>query len=171
MQLEGYERQAFGTVVRMLPRSNVPVRRPSYNDHTFWSRPLVQTKIEPVAAGGWVNFLRLPGILNYVYVVDQYVADSFGDNALSGLEFRFVFNGTLPPEFSILAGAEHHKQPVTLFPMVPQDTFFLVSQTDELIIQVRNNGVFQQLVCCAFYGYAYNTYMTEKNWREGMTDA
>lgn len=171
MDLQPYERQAFETIVRALPTSNMPVRRPSFNDPTFWSRPLVLTKIEPVAAGGWVDFLVLPGILNYVYVVNKYVADSFGDNALSGLEFRLVFDGTIPPNFSILPGAEHHKQPVTAFPLVPQKTFFLVEENDNLILQVRNTGVFQQLVCCAFYGYAYNTYMTEKNWREGVTDA
>lgn len=171
MELHAYERAAFETLVRMLPKSNLPVRRPSYNKPTFWSRPVVVTKIEPVAAGGWVDFLSLTGIPSYAQVVNKYVADAFGDNALSGLEFRMVFDGLLPPNFSILAGAEHHKQPVTSFPLVPQNTFFIIEPTDTLTLQVRNTGVFQQLVCAAFYGYTYETNTNEKNWREGMTDA
>ncbi len=155
----------------MLPTSNLPVRRPSYNRPTFWSRPVIETKIEPVAAGTWIDFLVLTGIPSFAQVVTQYVADSFGDNALSNLEFRMVFDGLIPPNFSILAGAEHHKQPVTAFPLVPQETFFIIEPTDRLVLQVRNTGVVQQLVCAAFYGYTYQSDFNEKTWREGITDA
>lgn len=170
MLMMDYERAAFEQMVRALPTSNLPIRRPSFNDPTFWSRPIVKTKIEPLLAGTWVNFLEVQGAANYGVVIDKYVADSFGDNVLSNLEFRLIFGGTIPSNFSIVPGWEHHKPTPSSYPMVPQNTYFILETNDKLILQVRNTGVAQQLVTAAFFGYAFNTYTTEKGFRQGLTD-
>lgn len=145
------------SVRRVLELSTVPGRRPSHQQPTFWSRPLTPTKIEPVANGGWTNFLVLRGIPGFVYRVSQYVATVYGDAALSSVDFRFVLDGTLPPNMEFASGIDLNKIAVTSFPVVRQSTFFYVGEQNRLILQVRNNNVFQQMVIAGFFGWQYTS--------------
>ncbi len=151
------EQALLAAVQRALRSSNVPLRLPSNSAPTFWSNPLTPTKIQPVANGGWAPFLVLRGLVGFVYRVNGYVATTFGDQSLSGVEFRFVLNGTLAPNMSLANGVDHNKESPTTFPVVPQQTFFLIGENDELVIQVQNTNIFQQLVIAGFFGWQYTT--------------
>jgi hypothetical protein len=133
----------------------MPVRRPSQTDPTFWSYPLTPTKIEPVANGTWVNFLDLHGLPGFVFRVSSYVATVFGDATLANVDFRFILNGGLAPNMSLASGVDHNKVSPTDFPVIPQETFFYVGEQDRLILQARNNNLFQQLVIAGFFGWQY----------------
>jgi hypothetical protein len=154
-----------------LRNSNLPFRRPSNEQPTFWSRPITLTKIEPVAAGSWVNFLTLSGLTGGTNRISSYVATTFGDQTLSGVQFRFLFNGTLAPNMALANDVDHNKITSTSFPVVPQSTCFLVEEKDTLVLQVRNTGVFAQMVCGALLGWRYdNTNSVDKTARSVITD-
>ncbi len=171
-ELLDYEKQAVHDLLKALPDSNLPWRQPSFNDPTFWSKPLVKTAIQPLDAGsGWTNILTLISKDIFTALVNGYVATTFGDAALSDVEFRFVYNNRLVSSTSILPNAEHHKLSSTSFPCIPQSTFFTVRETDRLQIQARNTNAAARMVICAFYGWYFDdNNPSEKNMREGLTD-
>lgn len=150
-----FEQALEVAIKRALRSSNMPIRRPSQTEPTFWSNPLTPTKIEPVANGTWVNFLVLAGIPGFVYRVSKYVATVYGDATVANVDFRFVLNGTLPPNMSLASGVDHNKISPTDFPVVPQETFFYIGEKDRLILQVRNNNVLQQLIIAGFFGWQF----------------
>ena len=140
-----------------LRSSNLPFRRPSNAQPTFWSYPVCPTLIMPVAlADGWVDFLTIQGQTGVTSRVSGYVATGYGDAALSNLEFRFIFNGTLAPNMDLGVSIEQNKITASSYPCVPQATNFLVEESDRLVLQVRTTNVFQQLVGGAFFGWRYN---------------
>jgi len=156
---------------RVLRDSNVPFRRPSNEQPTFWSYPVCETNIIPLANGGWTDILTLRGLPQFTQRVDKYVATTFGDQTLSGVEFRFVFNGTLAPNMALASGVDHNKVTPATFPVVFQTTSFLVEEKDYLILQARNTNVFQQLVCAALTGWRYNNpNSVDKTQRSVITD-
>lgn len=150
-----FEQALEVAVKRALRSSNMPIRRPSQTEPTFWSYPLTPTKIEPVANGTWVNFLVLAGLPGFVYRVSKYVATVFGDATVAGVDFRLILNGTFAPNMSLVSGVDHNKVSPTEFPVIPQDTFFYIGEKDRLVLQVRNNNVFQQLVIAGFFGWQF----------------
>jgi hypothetical protein len=155
--VDPFETEIFGVVEEALRSSNLPIRRPSNEQPTFWDYPICPSRIEPVsAAAGWVDFLTIKGLIGTTHRVSGYVATGFGDATLSGLEFRFLFNGTLAPNMDLGVGIEQNKITPSTFPCVRQSTCFLVEESDSLVLQVRNTGVFQQLVCAYLTGWRYN---------------
>jgi hypothetical protein len=165
------ETAILGALQAALRNSNLPVRRPSNEQPTFWSYPLCLTKIQPVPLQDWTNFLFLPGLKGNTYRVSSYVATTFGDQTISGVQFRFLFNGTLPPNMTLANGVDHNKTSSTSFPVVPQGTCFLVEEKDSLIIQVKSTNVFQQMACAALLGWRYdNPNSVDKTARSVITD-
>lgn len=165
------EQGIIGALQAALRNSNVPFRRPSNEQPTFWSYPICRTKIEPLQAGGWTNFLMVKGLTGTTHRINNYVATTFGDQTLSGVQFRFVFNGTFAPNMDLANGVDHNKTSASSFPVVPQSTFFLVEEKDSLILQARNTGTFQQLVCGALLGWRYNNpNSVDKTARSVITD-
>ncbi len=155
--VDDFETMLGESIRRVLELSTIPVRLPSNYQPTFWSNPLTPTKIAPVANGGWTNFLALQGIPGFVYRVSGYVATTYGDAALSDVDFRFVLNGGLAPNMSFTPGSDLNKISPTTYPVVPQRTFFYVGEQDRLILQARNNNLFQQLVIAGLFGWQYTT--------------
>ncbi len=162
------------TMFAALQNSNVPIRRPSWNDPTFWSRPLNTTIAIPLnASATWTNILTVRGRNSYTGRVTGYVATTFNPASIALVEFRFVFNGKLMPNVQLTPNVERNRQTPTLFPTFLQNIFMLLENPDDqLTIQAMNTGVFQQLVLCAFYGWYYdNMNQAEKSTLEGLTDA
>ncbi len=161
-------------LMHVLRDSNVPLRRPSWTDPTFWSRPLIKTVVIPIEAStSWTTVLTVDGLVNYSARITGYTAAPQGDAALSQVRFRFIYRGRLLDNVSFGANAfEHNRENALLFPTFPQKMFFLCERPGTpLSIQVINDGVFQQTVLCAFYGYYYdNSNQAEKNDLEGVTD-
>ncbi len=165
------DRAIIAKIKQTLRDSNLPFRRPSNEQPTFWSYPVCETDIVPLAAGGWTQILRLHGLPQFTQRVDKYVATTFGDQTLSGVEFRFLFNGTLAPNMTLANGVDHNKITASTFPVVFQSTSFLVEESDVLVLQARNTGVFQQLVCAALTGWRYdNRNSVDKTQRSVITD-
>jgi hypothetical protein len=156
---------------RVLRSSNLPGRRPSSDQPPFWARPITETLIRPLAAGGWSNFIEVRGQQGYLKRINGYVATTFGDQTLSGVQFRFILNGGLAVNMALADNVDHNKISPSTFPVVFQKTFFLLGQSDRLIIQARNTGVFQQLVCAALVGWIFeNTVSPDKNAAAMTTD-
>ncbi len=154
-----------------LRSSNVPGRRPTHEQPAFWSRPLSPTSIRPLAAGGWTDMLELKGQQGFFTRVSGYVATTFGDQTISGVQFRFVLNGGLPVNMSLADNVDHNKISPSTFPIVWQKTFFLLGDFDRLLIQARNTGVFQQLVCAGLIGWIFeNSASPDKNAQAMTTD-
>lgn len=167
-----YEKQAIRDLVDALPELNLPWRQPSFNDPTFWSRPLNETAIRPIdGSSGWETLLDIKGSTAYTACVEQYVAAPFGSALLADMDFRFVLNGSLVSTMSLQNGIEFHKTGPSTFPCVPRRTFFTLRFFDRLQLQVRNNSATAQYAIGAFYGWYFNdTNPNERNVREGITD-
>jgi hypothetical protein len=164
----------LGKMFAALQNSNVPFRRPSWNDPSWWSRPLNSTIIIPLSGGSaWSDILTIRGRNNYGARVTGYVATTYGAADVADVDFRFVYNGALISTIDFVSTVERNRETPTMFPTFPQKFFFLLNlQTDVLTIQAKNNGTYQQLLMCAFYGYYFdNKNQAERSTMEGMTDA
>lgn len=167
-----YEKQALRDLADALPVINVPWRQASFNNPTFWSKPLVITSAVPVNPGStWTDVIDLFGRAASSALVNGYTATCFGDAAIDDLEYRFLYNGSLPPFVTILPGVEYNKTGPSIFPVIPRETFFIVRPIDRLQLQVRNNSASPRYSIAALYGWFFddnNPY--EINVREGITD-
>lgn len=167
-----YEEVAFNRFKAALLRSTLPLRRPSNTDPTFWSDTLTQTAITPLAQpDGWTQIMHIHGVSSKTYRVSGYVTTVVGDASIAGVEFRIVLNGAIAPNIVIASGTEHNKKGPAQWPVVPQETFFLVEENDNLIMQARCTNVIQQMVLGAFFGWVYNNpNPAEKDIYEFITD-
>lgn len=158
---------------RVLQNSNVPMRRPSWNDPTFWSRPLVKTIGIPLNAGTWTDVLQLDGRSGYTAFVNGYTATTLDAAAIAQVRFRLLYNGRFLSTIDFVSDVERNRESATLFPTFPQETFFLIeTPRDNLRIQAINDGTFQQMVLCGFFGWYYdNKNQAERGNLEGLTDA
>ncbi len=165
---------AMEEVLRAMRDSNVPLRRPSFSNPTFWSRPLISTIAVPLAADTvWSDILTVNGLSGYSGMVTGYVATAYGDTSLAATRFRIIYNGSHVDTVDFVSSVERNRESATLFPTFPQATFFnLLSDKDSLTIQAINDGTFQQLVLCAFYGWYYdNSNQAERGSLGELTDA
>src|SRR5690606_10965016 len=170
------EAVALGAFLTSLQGSNLPIRRPSWTDPSFWSLPLIKTKVRPIAAGAtWADFLTVSGEPQYIAVVSHYTVTTVGDPAVAGLEFRLRLNGMpLPLDAVQLApGVEFGKTSPTSYPTIPRELFQPVLQTQELALQVRNPTLVQRMAIGAFWGWYYESLDSEvfTGAEQGMTDS
>ncbi len=164
----------LGRVFAALQNSNVPIRWPSWNHPTFWARPLTKTLAIPLnPSSRWSDVLSVTGLNGYTGLVTGYTATAFQSAALADVRFRLTYKGRLISTIDFVSSVERNRESATLFPTFPQATFFPVeTEQDALTIQAINDGAFQQMVLCGFFGYYYdNQNQAEKGNLEGMTDA
>jgi len=154
---------------QILRDSNVPGRRPSHQMPPFWAYPITKTGIRPLAAGNWNNFLEITGEVGWWKRIGGYVATTFGDQTISDVAFRFILNGAIVPYIRLANDVDHNKISATTFPVIFQPTFFLLGQGDRLIVQARNTGVFQQMVCAALVGWRFESAVGPDKNEQAMT--
>ncbi len=174
MELERYEQAALDSIVQAMRSSNIPVRRPSWNDPTFWSRPLTKTVIIPLSTDtAFSTVLEVRGLNGYTGVVTGYVATSYTPMDLSSVDFRLAYKGALIPTVELASGVERNRESGTQFPTFPQQTFFILDNDQSTLwIQARNNNVLQQTLLLSVYGWYFdNQNQAERGTLEGMTDA
>lgn len=172
--LEPYEQAALLDIVKAMRGSNVPVRRPSWNLPTFWSRSLTKTVAIPLdASSSWSTILEVTGLNAYTGVVTGYTATAFAPADIANVEFRIAQNGALVPSVSLASGVETNRESGAQFPTFPRSIYFLLQKpTDSLWIQARNNGTLQQMVLCGVFGWYFdNANQAEIGTLEGLTDA
>lgn len=172
--LEAYEQAALDSIVKAMRSSNVPVRRPSWNNPTFWSKSLTRTLAIPLEPStSWSTVLEVKGLNGYTGIVEGYTATSFSPAAIADVEFRLAYKGALIPTVDFVSDVERNRESATLFPTFPQSTYFILdNDQSSLWIQARNNGAVQQMILCGFFGWYFDSQnQTERTTLEGMTDA
>jgi hypothetical protein len=167
-----YEQLALATFKNALIRSSLPFRRPSNTDPTWWSNTLTKTAIAPLSSSqGWTNVLNLQGIPGWTWRIEKYVTTVVGDATLAGIQWRFILNGTIAPYMTIPTGVDVNKIGPNIWPVVPAETFFLIEQKDNLIIQAKSTNIIQQMVVAGLFGWQYlNPNVAEKDKYEFITD-
>jgi hypothetical protein len=167
-----YEQLALDTFKNALIRSSLPLRRPSNTDPTWWSNTLTKTAIATLSSSqGWINVLNLQGIPGWTWKVQSYVATVVGDASIANVQWRFILNGTIAPNMQLATGVEINKVGPNIWPVVPAETYFLIEQKDNLILQAKTTNVFQQMLIAGLFGYQYiNPNVAEKDKYEFITD-
>ncbi len=150
----------IGAFLASLEGSNLPIRRPSYTEPSFWSRPIFVTRSRPIPANtDWADYLVVTGLKQYIAVVTHYAATSVGDFALSGLEFRYRLDGSILPlgAVDLTPGIERNKTGPMVYPVIPRKLYQPVLETERLVLQVRNPTGIQRVAVGAMYGWYFDS--------------
>jgi hypothetical protein len=147
--------------------ASIPIRNPAWQDPTFWSYPLNETRTRPVPANsGWLNYIVIDLRLQQGFAPEDYtirlkgfVATGQVDPATSGLEYRFVRGGQMLPtqEFDITDNIERHLERSFPFPYpcFHRRLMLLVTNDSQIVLQVRNASGTPRLAFASLYGYYY----------------
>lgn len=156
--LSAPEAVAFTAFLQSLRGSNLPIRRPSFNQPAFWSLPIFLTKPRPVPAGtAWVDFLSVSGVPHYIAVITHFVASSVGDSNINGLQWRFLLNGAGLTGTSFAAGQELNKVGPNTYPVKYRSIYQPVTEIQTLTLQVQNLTGLQCMAVAALVGWWYET--------------
>lgn len=147
-----------------------PLRRPSYQDPSFWAIPLTLTKALPVpAGGGWVDFLEIPRRDGHKIVIKEYTADGMNSGVF---EFRWIVGGML--KFAPTPGPERHLDRAALnpYPASPRETFILATANQRVVLQARNTSVAEEQCFAQVYGWYYPSLHSPNEFtaQEGIDD-
>jgi len=151
-------RLAIGSALLSLAKGSSPVRRPSWNEPPFYSRPLTRTKTRyfPSNQPNWTNFLSVSGQPSYVGKIQSYCLGCEVPLLGSGIEFRFQIDGTNPQFVDLPVNAEISREfNVTDWPMFKKDFFQIILFTSTFTIQVRNISASPRRVFVGLFGYFY----------------
>jgi len=173
MSFQRAEAFALGGLMIALQRSNVQMRRPSWNDPTFWSRCLTKQLARPLPAGSPMQtMLTVKGLLNYVAIIDQLTMTVVGPTAGTGIRFQVLLNGGPVPFTNYPSGIELNKDAPTVYPVIPRPWYLPVLETDTIEIQAENLGGLQRTVLVGAYGWYYSTVdATTTAGDNGITDS
>lgn len=171
MSFQRSEAVALSGFLLAWQKSNLPLRRPSWNRPTFWSRTVTQQIARPVPAGtAMADFLSVSGLPGYVAIVDRLVMTAVGPT--TGLEFEVAVNGNRVPATNYPAGVDLNKAGPTTYPTLPRKFYQPVLSTETLTIRVANTGGLQRTVLAGIYGWFYATVdATDFGADNGVTDA
>lgn len=165
------EAVAFAATLESLrDGSALPVRRPSYSEPTFWSRPLNQTAIVVMPPDpNWVTLVDLLAPTQYLTRITEYAVATAQANTVPGVEFRLLQNGSPLTNVTLPAGVEVCKG--ATWPLVLRKIDLIATETLSVGIQARNLGLLPFTVLAGFWGWNYNTIEIELGRTQGITDA
>lgn len=172
--LKTHEAVAIAAVLQTLrDEGALPVRRPSWEQPTYWSRPITITEMPVLGpAAQWVDMLTLRAPVQYISVVTGYIATTATPAATSGVEFQMLLDGALLPHVTIAAAANLFQLP--LYPLQRRPTFVALAQNQVLSIQARNLGIIPRQLMLSFTGWSYDTINIERgsdgSGSQGVTD-
>lgn len=171
MSFQRSEAVALSGFLLAWQKSNLPLRRPSWNRPTFWSRTVTKQIARPVAAGtAMADFLSVSGLPGYVAVVDRLTMTAVG--APTDIQFQVVVNGAPVPATSYPVGIELNKTASTTYPAIPREFYYPVLETETLTVRVANLGALQRTILVGIYGWFYSTVdATDFRSDNGVTDA
>ena len=156
--LSAPEAVAVSAFMQALRGSNLPIRRPSFNQQSFWSRPIFLTKPRPVSANTpWEDFLSISGVPHYIAVITHFVATTVGDSNINGLQYRFLLNGALLSGTQFAAGQELNKVGPNTYPVKYRPIYQPVTEIQTLTLQVQNLTGLQRTAVAALVGWHYET--------------
>lgn len=149
---------AIGATALTLEHSALPLRRPSYNEPPFNSKPLVRTVTRRLNGyqPNWFSVISLEGQTSYVGVVRQYAVATDVAMKGSGVQFRVLFNDSIVENFQLPTDAEICRDPSVLpWPVFKIPTFKVVPLGQRFELQVRNMGANNRYYFAGLFGYFY----------------
>lgn len=173
MILKDFEAVALAAVLQHVrDAGSLPLRRPSYQQPTFYSRPINETRMPLVPpGGGWTTVLEWEAPKQYISVITSYVATVAESLAAPDCSFRIFVNGAIPSGISIAAGANLFY--TGAMPLVPRAMHLAVNELNLFQLQMLNNTLFPRTAMCAVYGWSYPATDIEfgSGAAEGINDA
>jgi hypothetical protein len=172
--LKTYEAVAIAAVLqRMRDEGALPVRRPSYEQPTFWSRPLTVTAMPALApTPAWTDMLVWAAPRQYMTVVTGIVATTVNAPAAAATDFRVVVDGN--PVSGIVFAPLANLFKLPQYPVQSRPTMITVAENQTISLQARNNSLFPQVLLLALTGWSYNTINVERgsdgSGSQGVTD-
>lgn len=163
--------EAFLEMIQFAP---IPIRRPSFNKPSFWSRALNITRARPVEDDPlWQDFLVVKAEDLHPRVIKRFVVTSQNEGAVS---WRFARNNTLPDQdsFNINTVVEKNldRFAANPYPCNWRDVYIRLEDDDIFRIQVLNTSGQKQLCFAGVQGWYYPQLRSpsEISRSEGMTD-
>lgn len=172
MLVDNAEAVAFAAVLQSLRDGSVlPLRRPSYQEPTFWTRPLTRTALEVLApTATWVPIITLTPPPQYVHLIQAISFATLEPLASPGVEFRLQLQGSEYPNVTYPPGIDICK-PATWPPLEQRPFSQAVPENFQFTLEARNLGVLPRMVLAGIYGWTYPTVEIELGRMQGITDA
>ncbi len=167
------EATVFAALLQSLREgSALPIRRPSYTEPTYSSRPIAATAAVPIPVdGAWHDVLVLPVPIQYFNVVTDYAIATQEALTDPGVTFRMLLNGSPLPSVSFPAGIDLCKVDGDPWPLHRRPTWITFAPPDVLSIQAMNAAAVPKTALAAFWGWSYDTINSERgSTGEGITD-
>jgi hypothetical protein len=175
MPIAAPEAVALGTAAVLLRRGFVAVRLPGYQMPMFQSWPLIETRCRRIRASvpNWETILTVTGQATRYAVLTHYSLAADVPLEGSGIEFRFLFDGSTSAGVSLGAGGELSRQiDVTPWPCFKIPFFHVIPYQRMIEVQIRNLGANPRLFFAGLFGYFVpsvdpTTYNREQENRRG----
>jgi hypothetical protein len=172
--LQTHEAVAIAAVLQtMRDDGALPVRRPSHEQPTYWSRPLTYTGMPPLAPNAaWADMLRWTAPKQFMTIITGIVATTTTNPVTAGVEFRVTIDGN-PLQNVVFAPAANLFKPPQ-YPVIKRPTMISIAENQVIAIQARNLGVLPQVLLLALTGWSYDTINVERgsdgSGSQGVTD-
>lgn len=145
---------------------SIPLREESIGRPPFGAYTLAKTRTRIIPAGQpWTDYVTIQMGLEeapsgYAAKVTGFVASGLIDPAITGLQYRLMFNNyaQMPAqEFGIPNGEDLNVEHLsaTPFPSQPRRIHLQVQNDQRLVLQVRNTGIADATALGALYGWFY----------------
>lgn len=146
------------------------IRRPSFENPTFWSRPLTHTSIQALApTATFVPVLEWRAPIQYIATITQYAVATLEPLTSPGVEFQLLFDGALLPGVNLPAGVDVSKG--AEWPLWRRPLHLVLNETHLFTIAARNLAAVPKTVLAAIWGWNYDTIDIEFGPTQGITDA
>jgi hypothetical protein len=176
--LKPHEAVAIAAVLQtMRDEGALPVRRPSWEQPTFYSKPLTVTGMpllqpSPGPLFDYVDVLRWVAPVQYITVITGYVATTVNNPLTAQVDFQIAVDGGLLQGIALSPAANPFKG--ALYPVTARPTQIALNETQVFTIRARNLGVIPQTLLLSIQGWSYPTTTIERgsdgSGSQGITD-
>lgn len=172
-----HEAVAFAAVLQaMRDEGAMPIRRPSWEQPTYWSRPLTLTAMPALAPTPavvpWVDVLTWTAPKQYMSVITGFVATTVTNPETANVSFQLVVDGNPISGVELAAAANLFKP--ALYPVIQRPIFTTIAENQTIAIQAHNFGIIPQVLLLSLTGWSYDTINSERgsdgSGSQGITD-
>lgn len=174
--IQPHEAIALAAVLQtMRSEGSLQARKPSWEQPTFFSKPLLITAMPvlPPAVGPLFPFttvLSWRGPVQYVSVITGYTFSLVANPALVNVQFQVTINGALLPGLNFTPGVDLFKG--GQYPLTQRKTMITVNENSVLAISAKNLTSVPQTLLLSLTGWSYPTLDAERSAAgQGVTDA
>jgi hypothetical protein len=172
--LQPHEAVAIAAILQTLRDGGaLQIRRPSWEQPTYWSRPIIVTKMPVLMPTvDWVDALEWRAPVQFMSVITAFTATTVKTPETSNVTFQLAVNGFPMPAVGLAAAANLFKP--ALYPVVQRQIFTTVAENQRFTIQAMNTGIIPQTLLLAISGWSYDTRDIERgsdgSGSQGVTD-